>query len=95
MNIHNTLGRSIAKICGGDHTDYPNSYVQKHLGEKRVTGHKHTVSAKRKSSTKFEIELGLQKEIVDDRLCVVCVYVFVICDITQQQLVERALRHLL
>ena len=86
------LGHNISMICGKEHADRHDSYLERYLktGEKRILGRKRTVQARRKDGSEFDIELGLQEVISEDngerRFC------GYIRDITARRMMQKELR---
>jgi PAS domain S-box-containing protein len=60
---HEFLGCNVSMICGGDHGEHHDEYLQRYLAtrEKRVIGRKRKVPAKRKDGSEFSIEIGVEQ----------------------------------
>ena len=57
------MGTNISIICGGDHRDRHDGYMQRYLktGEAHIIGKKREVPARRKDGTEFPVSLGVSE----------------------------------
>jgi len=85
------LGQNISILCGGEHGEKHDSYMQHYLktGENRVIGRKRQVTAKRKNGQEFEIELGVEEVTSHTGERLFCGY---IRDLTSKMLEKRRMR---